>query len=103
MSRLAAITGTGGSTRYETPRPKAIAPIAAGHAIVPVAPANPAEKSRAASLQRASAPYLAHLIATSEGLPQTRERRRATHGEAVASYAQASAGIPARALLLRSL
>lgn len=103
MSRLAAVTGTGGSTRYETPRPKAIAPIAADRAIVPVTPVNPAEKSRAAPLQRTNAPYLTHLIATSEGLPQTRERRRATPGEAVASYVQASAGIPARASLLRSL
>ena len=103
MSRLAAISGSSGSARYETRKPEPAAAIPAGRQIVPVAPANPAEKSRAASLRRANAPYLAHLIATSEGLPQTRERRRATHGEAVASYAQASAGIPARALLLRSL
>lgn len=103
MSRLAAVTGTGGSTRYEAPAPKTAAPIATGRAIVPVTPAKSAEKSRAAPLQRANAPYLAHLIATSEGLPQTRERRRAAPGEAVVCYAQATAGPASRGSLLRSL
>lgn len=36
-----------------------------------------------------SASYLAHLIATRNGLPQTRERRRAEPEEATAAYAAA--------------
>ena len=103
MSRLAAISGSSGSARYETRKPEPAAAIPAGRQIVPVAPANPAEKSRAASLRRANAPYLAHLIATSEGLPQTRERRRATPADAAVCYSQATAGFAARGSLLRSL
>lgn len=37
--------------------------------------------------RRASVSYLAHLIATREGAPQTRERRRAEPQEAIAAYA----------------
>jgi hypothetical protein len=37
---------------------------------------------------RSSAPFLAHLIATVQQAPQTRERRRCEPGDAVARYAQ---------------
>lgn len=36
---------------------------------------------------RPSAPFLAHLIATERGEPQTRERRRATPAAAAQAYA----------------
>lgn len=39
--------------------------------------------------RRTSAPYVAHLIATRDGAPQTRERRRAEPQEASAAYADA--------------
>ena len=40
---------------------------------------------------RAQAAYLAHLIATRDKAPQTRERRRAEPQEAIAVYAAANA------------
>lgn len=44
---------------------------------------------------RTQAAYLAHLIATKDKLPQTRERRRAAPDEVIAAYAAANAGPPA--------
>jgi len=41
-------------------------------------------------------PVLAHLIATKDQLPQTRERRRAEPEQAVALYAAAGAETPLR-------
>jgi hypothetical protein len=38
---------------------------------------------------RPTAPFLMHLIATAQGAPQTRPRRRAGPGQAVATYAAA--------------
>jgi hypothetical protein len=35
---------------------------------------------------QAAAPFLAHLIATEQGAPQTRKRRRAARNQAVAAY-----------------
>jgi len=43
-----------------------------------------AERAPAASFRQAT--FLAQLIATKEQLPQTRERRRAEPGEAIAAY-----------------
>ncbi|MBN8964137.1 MAG: hypothetical protein J0H89_01900, partial [Rhizobiales bacterium] len=40
---------------------------------------------------RHSAPFLAQLIATGYGLPQTRERRRAEPAEVIAAYRAAMA------------
>jgi hypothetical protein len=53
-----------------------------------VAAAPPAEEPLLARRQT-SAAYLAHLIATRSGAPQTRERRRADPEEASAAYAAA--------------
>lgn len=103
MSQLAAVGRASGSPRHETPAHKTAAPVSARREVVPVAPAGSADKSRMAPLQRANAPYLAHLIATSEGLPQTRERRRASPGEAAVRYTEAAASRPLRGSLLRSL
>ena len=54
-------------------------------ALVPVAPAV-RERGTAAADTRANADFVAHLIATAAGLPQTRERRRAEPEDAVAAY-----------------
>ena len=52
---------------------------------------------------RAQAAYLAHLIATKDKVPQTRERRRAEPQEVIAVYAAAGAGpgVPAGMTLSR--
>jgi hypothetical protein len=51
-------------------------------ALVAIAAAVPREPP----LPYRHAPFLAHLIATKEQLPQTRERRRASPQEAIAAY-----------------
>jgi hypothetical protein len=64
-------------------------------AIVPVAPL-----SRPQTLtvhQRPDAAFLAHLIATAQGAPQTRERRRAEPAEAILLYASQQRAGHARA------
>jgi hypothetical protein len=45
-----------------------------------------------APVPRPSAHFLAHLIATADQLPQTRERRRAEPQDAIAAYAATVAG-----------
>jgi hypothetical protein len=54
------------------------------NALVPLAKADAAAAVRAPS--RANADFVAHLIATSAQAPQTRARRRANPGEAIAAY-----------------
>jgi hypothetical protein len=47
--------------------------------------------------QRTSADFLAHLIATADQLPQTRERRRAEPQHAIAAYVTTARGnVPPR-------
>ncbi|MGE3144689.1 MAG: hypothetical protein AB7K35_03780 [Pseudorhodoplanes sp.] len=55
-------------------------------ALVPLAPAGIASP-RTAAPTRPVAAFLAHLIATAQGAPQTRERRRAEPADAIARYA----------------
>ncbi len=50
----------------------------------------PAVSEHSVSYRQAA--FLAHLIATKEQLPQTRERRRANPDEAIAAY-RATAGL----------
>ena len=77
--RLGEIGGTsfrqGGRTARE-PAPESRALVAVS---APAAPMEPASIHREAS-------FLAHLIATKDHHPQTRERRRAEPGEALAAY-----------------
>jgi hypothetical protein len=73
--------------------PARSATAGSGHALVPVRPVGRSENS-AASSRRPAATFLAHLIATAQGEPQTRDRRRAAPFEAAAAYA-ASASITA--------
>jgi hypothetical protein len=60
---------------------------------VPVRPAEPADTREryVPRHQRPDAAFLAHLIATKEHAPQTRERRRAEPQTAVAIYGAAVA------------
>ncbi|GIK79835.1 MAG: hypothetical protein BroJett024_09400 [Alphaproteobacteria bacterium] len=76
-------------------------------ALVPVEPASRARSDTfrhgKAQVSRPFAPYLAHLIATANGAPQTRERRRLDPREASGLY-QAAASHPAmRKTPLKSL
>jgi hypothetical protein len=69
---------------------KADAPVS-GRSLVPVEPvvaATPPSLRR----PRPSAAFLAQVIATSLGLAQTREKRRASMGEATAVYGARGAG-----------
>lgn len=63
-------------------------PKETGTAMVMVSPPTASEEPLLAR-RWTSASYLAHLIATRNGLPQTRERRRAQPEEATAAYAAA--------------
>lgn len=63
-------------------------PKETGTAMVVVA-APPASEEPPLARRQTSAAYLAHLIATRSGAPQTRERRRADPEEASAAYAAA--------------
>jgi hypothetical protein len=59
------------------------------NALVPLANTGPAAAKSAATSRvavRANADFVAHLIATSAQAPQTRLRRRAEPGDAVAAY-----------------
>jgi hypothetical protein len=55
------------------------------NALVPVAPTI-SEREAPAAQPRANADFIAHLIATAAGVPQTRERRRAEPADALAVY-----------------
>jgi hypothetical protein len=59
--------------------------VAEGRALIPVTAAAPAERSPTMT-RHPAAPFLAHLIATQQQAPQTRARRRAAPGEAIAIY-----------------
>jgi hypothetical protein len=48
-----------------------------------------AEHSQEPPMARPTAPFLMHLIATAQGAPQTRVRRRADPDQAIATYAAA--------------
>jgi len=56
-----------------------------GRALIPIAAANRTEPMRPSDV-RAASPFLTHLIATEQGMPQTRKRRRADPDQAVAAY-----------------
>src|SRR5688572_17811363 len=66
-------------------------PSATGRSLVPVdRPDAASESSAHHHNQRPSAAFLAQLVATAQGAPQTRARRRATAGHAAAVYAAAA-------------
>jgi hypothetical protein len=65
--------------------PNAAEQIAESRALVPVAPVT-ATHEPAPARDHCRATFLAHLIATKEQLPQTRERRRAEPKDAIGAY-----------------
>ena len=65
-------------------------------ALIPLSPARSSEGTQAAVRQPAN--FLAHLIATGQALPQTRERRRTEPNVATAIYAAARETAPAPAM-----
>jgi hypothetical protein len=90
---VASITGSGSARGTALVR---VTPAARGdETTTPVEAAAPAFGAR---LDR-RADFLAHLLATREGLAQTRARRRAEPGEAAAAYA----AMPARLRPVQSI
>jgi hypothetical protein len=69
------------------------APATSARAVIAL---QPIEETSSAGIwtRRPSAPFLAHLIATDQHAPQTRERRRAEPDEAASRYAAAGAAVP---------
>jgi len=65
--------------------------VPSGQALVPVGGAG-AESAAPAGVRspRPSATFIAHLVATAQGAPQTRSRRRATADHAATLYAAAA-------------
>lgn len=62
-------------------------PTSSCRALIPLSPVRFSERTPAAARQAAN--FLAHLIATDQAIPQTRERRRVEPGVAAALYAAA--------------
>ena len=84
----ATIIGAGRMSRQgSAAMPDAPSPQRALVRVTPVGPAGDAAVRPADG--RATAPFLAHLIATVQGAPQTRERRRVAPNWASAAYAAA--------------
>jgi len=83
VMRIGQIT-TAGSRPSNLPAPDADrAPADESRALVALMPATAARQSCESHRKAA---FLAHLIATKDQLPQTRERRRAEPAEAIAAY-----------------
>jgi hypothetical protein len=93
MSPISGIRGAIVGAVGRAPREAASAPrgerASASRALIPLQPVAPGDTPLRT---RAQAAYLAHLIATKEKVPQTRERRRAEPAEVIAVYAAANAG-----------
>ena len=99
--RGSSVTATGRTSRDETPS-RHEAKTESGRALIALEPIAPGD---ALLRTRPQASYLAHLIATKDKLPQTRERRRAEPQDVIAAYAAAEAGpaAPSGQTLVRSL
>lgn len=104
MTPVTGIRGTtaavGRAPRNDT-APSREPKTASGRALIAL---QPAAASEPAPRARAQASYLAHLIATEQKLPQTRERRRAEPETVIAAYSAATAGpaLPAGQTLIRA-
>ena len=94
----------GGDVSQQDRHHTAEAETSACRALVAVSPVQPRETLRQApAAARSSAAFLAHLIATAEGLPQTREKRRLQPQEASRLYGAAQANVQLRRARLASL
>ena len=76
---------SGAGLQAQQPEASDARPKETGTALVLVTPVAAGEETTLPA-RRTSASYLAHLIATKEGVPQTRGRRRAKPQEAIAAY-----------------
>ncbi len=83
LGKISAATLRHSGTTGERAEPDCPAPASEGRALIPLAPV-PELSERQSGYRNAS--FLAHLIATKDQHPQTRERRRAEPGEALAAY-----------------
>ena len=94
MSSVSAINSSTIVAAGSTPRREASTPrepkVSGSRALIPLMPVAPSETPIRART-RADAAFLAHLIATDQKAPQTRERRRAEPAEVIAAYAAANA------------
>ena len=82
----ATVVGSGRTSRHDPTAEAGAMP--AQRALVRVTPASPAiGVSIRPANSHAAAPFLAHLIATAQGAPQTRERRRTDPNWATTAYA----------------
>ena len=93
----------GGDVSQQDRRGVAEAETSACRALIAVSPVKSAETMRQAPAARSSSAFLAHLIATAEGLPQTREKRRLEPQEASRLYAAAQSAVQLRRARLTSL
>lgn len=87
MERINGLGGSAARSFLAPERSSERAPdaAAAGRALVSVQPIERHEHPSALS-RRPTAAFLAHLIATQQDEPQTRDRRRAKPAEAMAAY-----------------
>jgi hypothetical protein len=94
MTSVRAINSSGVVASGDAPRRETVTPpaphVASSRALIPLTPAEPSETSMR-SRTHADASFLAHLIATDQKLPQTRERRRAEPRDVIAAYRTANA------------
>ena len=94
MSPISAIRGSivapvGRAPREATSSPRRESRTESSRALIPL---EPIASSETPLSTRPQAGFLAHLIATKEKLPQTRERRRAEPQDVIAVYTAAIAG-----------
>jgi hypothetical protein len=83
--------------KAETPHAETPTAPPASTALVPVAPVQPANGSRNATL-RPDPSFVMHLIATASHAPQTRRLRQATASDGVAHYAATRVAVQPRAV-----
>jgi hypothetical protein len=85
------VADAGGRRPRDETAPPHEARTASGRALIPL---QPIARGDASPRTRPQASFLAHLIATADQLPQTRERRRAEPEDAIAAYGAANAETP---------
>jgi hypothetical protein len=85
----ATIVSAGHTPRNDAPAPRA-PKVASGRALIALQPVPSGAETPLRT--HPDARFLAHLIATDQKVPQTRERRRADPQDATTAYAAANAG-----------
>ena len=89
ISSATIIAAAGNTPRRETSTPRE-PKVSGSRALIPVTPVAPSE-TPVRTRVRADAAFLAHLVATDQRAPQTRERRRAEPEDAIAAYTAVNA------------